>query len=393
MKVAILPSSDLSYNSGSVIFAKNLFVYLREQGLETYLLCSKLPLDMKTDYLEFIYMEPDVLNHPIVDDRFVDDREYGNSISKCLNFLFELHSKFTLDLVHAHYASFNSLAASIFKGITGVPFIVSSFGRDINIGYEADQRIRWMIQNSLPYADKIIVPDKNIELKILEIFSLNNIKLDIEEIPMPFDNKLLEEGFLEIDKSLPIFATVNSCFSPEKGIDTIIKAFAELVKDFPSRLYIAGIDDHPEEIHKKKLVDLVNSLEISGNVVFLGYLDRRDVGELLRCSDLLIDARLNGNFSSILLESMFLSSIVLSSKNGASEKIIQDGENGVLFSSGDYKELSIKMKELVINEELRASIESNVRKWQNQNADKYTYMSCFLKFKESYIDIIKKKGK
>lgn len=81
-----------------------------------------------------------------------------------------------------------------------ITFIVSSFGRDINIGYEADQRIRWMIQNSLPYADKIIVPDKNIELKILEIFSLNNIKLDIEEIPMPFDNKLLEEGFLEIDK-------------------------------------------------------------------------------------------------------------------------------------------------------------------------------------------------
>lgn len=45
MKIVIIPSADLSYNSGSVIYAKELFKYLLNEGHEVYMLGICVPED------------------------------------------------------------------------------------------------------------------------------------------------------------------------------------------------------------------------------------------------------------------------------------------------------------------------------------------------------------
>jgi L-malate glycosyltransferase len=137
MRIAVLPSSDLSYNSGSIIQAKRWFAHLRREGHDALLLGSRAPEDLSAELLAHVSIAPEILLHPVVVDRPVSDQEYLASISATLRFLMEQHAHKRLDLVHAQYASFTSYAAAVFATATGVPYLVSSFGRDL-AAIEAD---------------------------------------------------------------------------------------------------------------------------------------------------------------------------------------------------------------------------------------------------------------
>lgn len=50
MKIVIIPSADLSYNSGSVIYAKELFKYLLNEGHEVYMLGICVPEEINEEY-------------------------------------------------------------------------------------------------------------------------------------------------------------------------------------------------------------------------------------------------------------------------------------------------------------------------------------------------------
>ena len=76
LKIVIIPSAELSYNSGSVIYAKMLFEYLLNEGHQVYMLGNCIPDDIDEKYKKFIKVGSDLLFHPIIDDRVVYDIKY-----------------------------------------------------------------------------------------------------------------------------------------------------------------------------------------------------------------------------------------------------------------------------------------------------------------------------
>lgn len=388
MNIAIIPSADLSYNSGSIIYAKNLFNYLHKNNHKAYLVGSKLPKDIEPEYLKYITIDKKILEHPIIDDRPISDIDYSESIAGVVKYLLELHKKVGLDIIHAHYGSFTSFAAFLVNGLTGVPYIISSFGRDINIGYEKDKRIKWLIEKSFLDAKTIIISENTLKEKILEIIGDNKSE-KIKEIAMPFDKNIYKDGNLKLNKNIPLISTINSCFSSEKGIEVIIDGFAEVIKEIDCQLIIAGQDDHPEQVHKKKLIKKVHDLGLQEKIIFIGFLERADVGELLRNSLFLIDARLKGNFSSVILEAMFSETPVIASNTEAARKIICHEYNGLLFTNNNSNDLKNKIVELLKNEELKNNINNNIKKWNNDNSKRYLEESCFQKVEAIYNEVIR----
>src|SRR4051794_34188561 len=130
MRIALLPSADLSYESGSIIQAKMLLRYLLRQGHDVWGLASRPPTNLSEKESARIQVNPAILEHPIINDRPVSGHEFATSLSGSVNFLSSLHREMPLDVVHAQYLSFTSLAAASFRAATGVPVVVSSFGRD-----------------------------------------------------------------------------------------------------------------------------------------------------------------------------------------------------------------------------------------------------------------------
>ncbi|WP_425340032.1 glycosyltransferase family 4 protein [Paenibacillus ihuae] len=342
---------------------------------------------MNEELMRYIEIAPCLLEHPIIDDREVSSAAYARSLSAIVSYLVELHEEVGLDLIHAHYGSFNSFGAYVAYGLTEVPYIVSSFGRDVNLGYEHDRRIKWLIDGSFSNASRILVTDETLNNKICGMYPSEFLHRNIQEIPMPLDERIFGEGKLGIDEELPILATINSCFSPEKGIMSILAAFAEIVRKIPCRLVIAGQDDHPEQIHRELLEETVERLDIGESVLFTGYLDRASVGQLLRKATLLIDARQKGNFSSVLLEAMFTGTPVIATRNDASLKIIEHGRNGLLFERDHPQELEGLIMECLLKPGILSGLKIGMVRWIDGQGGIYREENCFAKILSVYQDI------
>ncbi len=384
MKVGVIPSADLSYNSGSVIYAKNLFRFLRKSGDEAYLIGSKAPTDLPDELMNYVAIDERILEHPIIDDRPVENQAYGDSIAAIVHWLLGLHKNRGLDVIHAHYGSFTSYAAHLVHGLTKIPFVVSSFGRDVNIGCQWEPRIRWLMEQSLGSAHCVIAPDSEIIHRIAALFPELDTARKCVEIPMPLDPAIFEKGDLAAPSDLPIIASINSCFSPEKGIETTIRAFAEAVKEIDCRLVIAGDDDHPDKKHARALKKTIAQLGLTDRVWFPGYLSRRNVGELLRSAALLVDARTVDNFSSVLLEAVFIGAPIVSSNRAKVREAFQDGRHGFLFEPNDCQALAQKILALLKDKSLAERMRRQARRWGEETAGDLSEARCFERVRAVY---------
>lgn len=386
MKIVIIPSADLAYNSGSVIYAKLLFEYLIDKGHEVYMLGMCVPNDVDENKKNRIKVKENLLFHPIIDDRPIENIQYLRMGSDILDALIEIYQEWGgIDIIHAHYASINSYFGSIVKHFVGAKVIVSSFGRDLNIGYEFNELFKFMIDYSYEIADKIVVPEVFLKNKILKMFpGIQHDKIEI--CPMPLDDKVLSTGeFVERDENMITFATVNSCFTPEKGIENIIVAFAEIIKIYKNcRLFIAGQDDDELLVNDKRLRDLVEKCRIQDKVIFTGFLSRSDVGRLLNSTDIFIDARIKGNFSSVLLEAEYKHKIIIASSNEGSKKIICDRINGMLFRGGDVADLVEKIEYVIKNEALKKRLVLGTELWCANEGKEYEAGVCMNKILQIY---------
>lgn len=386
MKIVIIPSADLSYNSGSVIYAKRLFEFLLSQGHEVYILSSCIPDDICEEYKGYVKVKGHLLFHPIIDDRPIENLQHLKMGADILSALIEIYEEWgRIDIIHAHYASLNSYIPVLFRNFIGTTIVVSSFGRDLNIGYEISPLIRYFIDESYRNVDLIIVPDILLEEKIIRLFPFVR-KEKIHVCPMPFDDRVLTaEKYTSHQANEVIFSTINSCFTQEKGIDSIIIAFSKVVENYGNcKLYIAGEDDDENKINYLRLKKLVATLEIEDKVFFTGFLSRQSVGSLLNCTDIFIDARRNGNFSSVLIEAEFKHKVIISSDNDAAKRIIIDGVNGVLFKNGDTNDLVQKIASLLRDEDRRAALINGTKEWCVSHGKEYTSETCMKKTIELY---------
>ena len=382
MKIVIIPSAELSYNSGSVIYAKMLFEYLLNEGHQVYMLGNCIPDDIDEKYKKFIKVGSDLLFHPIIDDRVVSDIQYMKMHTNILDIITEIYEEWgKIDVIHAHYASINSYSASCIKKFLNIPFVVSSFGRDINIGWGCDERIKTFISESLPFSSRIVVSEDELGKKIIDI--IPKIKENkIITIPMPLDDRILQDGvqdIIEKDSDAIIISSINSCFTPEKGIDDVLEAFALISKNTNCKLYIAGQDDDEKQLNYKKIIRKISELNIKDKVYLLGYISREQVGKLLEQTDIFIDARYKGNFSSVLLEAQFKKSVTFASDNDEAKKIITNGQNGLLYPVGNVKLLANTIEKLIYNKELYNNLEKGMNKWCNTKGKEYNKEYCLKK--------------
>ena len=387
-RIALLPSADLSYESGSVIQAKRLMRFLLAEGFDAWLLGSRSAPDFVDSAAAHVCVDPAVLDHPVIDDRPISDSELARSLDASIAFLDRLHAERPVDLVHAQYLSFTSLAAVLFKRRAGCRVVLSCFGRDLTIGIPHDRRLAEMARESLAGIDLAICPNTSVEQALLAFAADCDVRLSTLVIPPSLDPEVVVQIPLESTPARPSLVTINSCFTPEKGVDTTIAAFATVREHWPdAQLIIAGADDHPEQINRTRLNAAVRTYGLEGNVQFTGYVARRTVGSLLRACDLFVDARLIGNFSSVLLEAQFCGAATLASDLPSARHIINEGENGVLFEPGNVADLTRKMLGLLQERRYREALSRHCAAWVTREGNAYREEGAHARMAALYLEL------
>ena len=145
---------------------------------------------------------------------------------------------------------------------------------------------------------------------------------------------------LEVPRS-PLILAIGR-LSGEKGVDTLLRAFALVSGKFPGwRVVIAG-----EGVERSNLMELREKLHLGTRVEFIGQV--RDVEPLLASASLFVHASRREGFPNALLEAMAMGTPVICTdcRSGPSE-IVQDRVNGRLIAVDDVRALSEAMAELI----------------------------------------------
>jgi len=152
--------------------------------------------------------------------------------------------------------------------------------------------------------------------------------------------------------------------SPEKGISTLINAFRGL----SAELEIIGAGPLRQEIEEELTKNNIK------NVVLSGYLGGESLFNKIRDSFAAIvpsECYENNPFS--ILEAFALGKTVVGARIGGIPELINDGETGLLFQSGNAEDLREKITRLLNNPGAVANIGRNVRQFAEQelNSEKH----------------------
>lgn len=172
-----------------------------------------------------------------------------------------------------------------------------------------------------------------------------------EVFKVPFElcpNIITDDFFIqakEHSKPKGYFQFVNVAILDErKNQQLLLKSFAENYKDKDRfRLAIAGDGDLYEDLKR-----LATDLGIEKQVKITGFLDRKQLKELLDQSHCFVLTSKSETFGVVVIEAMARGIPAISSNIDGTREIINE-ENGILFQEGNQNSLSEAMNNLVNN--------------------------------------------
>lgn len=166
-----------------------------------------------------------------------------------------------------------------------------------------------------------------------------------------------------------LIGTIGS-LNKQKDTDILIKAFSSMHDKWPNtKLLIIGKGERLRELQR-----LTNKLGLKESVIFAGSMS--DVNTALFSMDLFVLPSRSEAFGISILEAMRAQIPVIASRVGGIPEIITDNYNGLLFESGNVKNLSAIMLKFLNDKRLQKKIVSHypetLRKFSAKNMTKET---------------------
>jgi glycosyltransferase involved in cell wall biosynthesis len=147
-------------------------------------------------------------------------------------------------------------------------------------------------------------------------------------------------------------------WSPEKGIEQLLGAFADLQSVFPAaQLVLAGGPGlwkrATEAPGAREATALIRAMEAKGLLHCVGTMPRGEMPQFWNSVDIAVVPSLIEPFGLVALEALACGVPVVASAIGGLKDIVIDGECGLLVPPGDAAALSRALSQLVTNESLR----------------------------------------
>lgn len=272
------------------------------------------------------------------------------------------------DLIHANFWM-SALVAADIKQTLGIPFIVTfhALGRVRRLYQgKADQfpDERFAVEDRVVQeADHIIAECPQDREDLLRLYQANPDRISI--IPCGFDaaefwsiNKT--HARLTLGLSADDFVILQlGRMVPRKGIDTVIRAFAELLKrqPAPARLLIVGgeaeLPDPQLTPEIGRLNAIAQELGVAAQISFVGRKGREVLKYYYSAADVFVTTPWYEPFGITPVEAMACGTPVVGSEVGGIKFTVKDGETGYLVPPNQPELLADRLLHLYENPQLR----------------------------------------
>ena len=169
-----------------------------------------------------------------------------------------------------------------------------------------------------------------------------------------------------------------------KGVEELVRAAANLVKDFPDlQLRLIGKGDE-KYIHFLK--DIADGLGANSLLNLPGFIDKEDLPEELSKAHIFCaPSYYEGGPGFVYLEAMACGLPVIGCSGSGAEEIIQSGENGILVPPGDTEALENALKKILSDKKVLEDMGANARNYVLKEAESN---ACLKKLEDFYYSVL-----
>jgi glycosyltransferase involved in cell wall biosynthesis len=212
------------------------------------------------------------------------------------------HFKYRFDILHCHGVYPPGYVGASFHRITGVPFVITPHGGDIEEnkkGLIINSRITSRIKKAFSMAQAITAISSDTKNRILQLGAVPD-KVYIIPNGVSLDDFQVNHVFLEKNPDDEPYILYLGGLRKIKGVDILLRAFSIIKKDFPRlKLKIAG---DGKEINNLKALSV--ELGISKHIDFLGIVHGVYKIELLQNALFLVCPSRYESFGIVILEAL-----------------------------------------------------------------------------------------
>ena len=343
---------------GSGVVATELGIELSKKGHEIHFISYSQPVRLDALSSNLHYHEVNVPDYPLF-----KYEPYELALSSKL---YDVISKYEIDVLHVHYAIPHAYAAYMAKKILNengykIPIVTTLHGTDITL-VGNHPFYKPAVTFSINKSDIVTCVSKSLMEDTREFFG---IQRDIKVIPNFIDIDKYERKHNNCEKNVisegdeKIILHISN-FRPLKRIIDVIKIFEKINSEIRSKLIMVG--DGPE---KKKAKDYLRKNNLKNRVIFLG--KTNEVDEILCSSDLFLLPSEKESFGLAALEAMALKVPVISTNIGGLSELNINGNSGYTSDIGDIDSMASNAKKILSDKSLKKKYSSQAF----ENAKKY----------------------
>lgn len=229
---------------------------------------------------------------------------------------------------------------------------------------------------------KIIIDNKLVKedkLKVIGYGSSNGINLDYFNSKnfTPEDSENLKNK-LGITKKDFVYIFVGRIVR-DKGINELVESFIQVQKTHPNTklLLVGPFESDLDPIKLENLKEIKENI----NIIEVGYVN--DVRPYFLISNLLVFPSYREGFPNVVMQAAAMGlPCIVSDINGCNE-IIQQNINGIIIPVKDVLNLTIKMKELLLNESLYLKLKNQARESvEDRYEQKFIWQEILKEYKQ-----------
>lgn len=276
-----------------------------------------------------------------------------------------LHLKHHFSVIHCGQVLSSGVTGWIMKKIFKLPYVVYVYGSETyRFGYSRflSEGIKAFLLN----AGKII-PNSHFTKDEFLSFGIPEEKFEIvtpgvdtlrfhpaQKLADLIERYKIQEKF--------ILLTV-ARLDERKGHDRVVEAVANLKPHFPNLVYLIVGKGREEQ----RLRNLANSLGVSPEIIFCGYVSDSDLPHYYNLCDIFIllnrqstkETRLKGDyegFGIVFLEASACSKPVIAGNYGGIQDAVEDHKSGFIIDGTDPIEIERILTDLITNDQLRQAM-------------------------------------
>jgi L-malate glycosyltransferase len=265
-------------------------------------------------------------------------------------YLARLHARLRrADVAHIFSAAFSSFL------IATVPaFCVARIsGAKVVVNYRSGLARRhlsasWIARSILRRVDKVLVPSAY----LIEVF--REFQITAQAIPNLIDPMIFS---FRAREPLRPFLLCTRNLEPCYGIDSVLRAFAEIQKVFPeARLCIVGVGSQKSALHR-----LIAELNLTG-VEMAGRVNRENIGRFYDNADILVNASRIDNMPVSILEAFASGLPVVTTNAGGIPHMVRHEQTGLVSNPEDWKQLAANVIRLLRDPSLVRRLTGNAHR-------------------------------